>query len=79
MLKRYKLNYSARAKTDIETMVITHEDLTQYIERGKMVGLKAAVEEFHKKVKDRKGSYPAGLSELNGRMHFLDYQKTFRT
>jgi CRP-like cAMP-binding protein len=27
MLKRFKLNYSARAKTDVEVMVISYEDL----------------------------------------------------
>lgn len=41
MLKKYKLNYSARAKTDIETMIITYDELSEYIEMTKMVGLKA--------------------------------------
>lgn len=53
MLKRYKLNYSARAKTDIETMVISRDDINRYLERDQMAGLRHAIEEFHRKINDR--------------------------
>ena len=71
ILNKVKMNYCARAKSDIELMTISYRDLMAYKEKSQLSTLKQAIEDFQDKyIMKRK------LLDKFEQHYFLDYQRT---
>lgn len=68
ILTKLKMTYSVRAKTDVEMLTITKEDLYRYKEKAQMSDLKKAIEKFEKSEIEGKN-----LTDRLERQYYLDY------
>ena len=65
------MNYCARAKTDVEVMTITYNDLMAYKEKPQCMSLKLAIDDFQESYIMKRG-----LLDKFEQNYFLDYQRT---
>lgn len=70
IINKQKITYCARAKTDVEVLSMTFNDLMRYKDKNQLQLLKMAIEEHHEKIMKKK------LLDKYEQMYFLDYQRT---
>lgn len=54
ILNQFKMTYSARAKTDVEVLTISLENLNKYREKNSMKALDQAINEFQEQYVKKK-------------------------
>ena len=70
VLTKTKLTYCTRAKTDVELLTISYEDLMKYKNKSQMQSLSLAIDEFENNYIPKQG-----LNDKAQLMYFLDYQR----